>query len=169
MSDDNTRILPITATIAVSMVLFSTFLPWYSFEVVLPVQRVVHIFFVTTTLWGITTVAPIVIIAASFAAFVLSMIGPRPVANVIIALTGVGVLAYGIVRCFDVPVLGVQIVRGGLPASTQLEGGPFIELSGGLLFVLGALGDLLTAPAGAAGGSRFSSDRWRSGPSVIPR
>jgi magnesium-transporting ATPase (P-type) len=103
MSDDNTRILPITATIGASMVLFSTFLPWYSFEVVLPVQRVVHIFFVTTTLWGITTLAPIVIIAASFAAFVLSIFGPRPVANVIIALVGVGILAYGIVRCFDVP------------------------------------------------------------------
>jgi hypothetical protein len=167
MSDDNTRILPVTATIAASMAVFSTFFPWYSFQVILPVQRVVHIFFVTTTLWGITTVAPIVIIAASFAGFVLSVIGPRPVANVIIALVGVGILAYGIVRCFDVPSLGVQIVRGGLPASTQLEGGPFIELSGGLLFVLGALGDLLTAPTGAAGGSRFS-DRWRSGPSVIP-
>jgi hypothetical protein len=166
MSDDNTRILPITATIGASMALFSTFFAWYSFEVVLPVRRGVHIFFVTTTLWGITTLAPIVIIAASFAAFVLSIIGPRPLANVIIALVGVGILAYGIVRCFDVPALGIQIVRGGLPASTQLEGGPFIELSGGLLFVLGALGDLLTLPAGAVGGSRFS-DRWRSRPSVI--
>lgn len=42
------------------------------------------------------------IIAASFAAFVLSIVGPRPVANVIIALVGLGILAYGIVRCFDV-------------------------------------------------------------------
>ena len=167
MTDDNARILPITATIAASMALFSTFFSWYSFQVVIPVQRVVHIFFVTTTLWGITTVAPIVILVASFMAFVLSIVGPRPAANVIIALVGVGMLAYGIVRCFDVPALGVEIVRGGLPATTQLEGGPFIELSGGLLFLIGALGDLLTWPAGTARGSR-SSDRWRSGPSVIP-
>ena len=38
----------------------STFLPWYSFQVILPVARVVHIFSVTTTLWGFTTLAPII-------------------------------------------------------------------------------------------------------------
>jgi hypothetical protein len=167
MSDDSTRILPITAAIGASMALFATFLPWYSFQVVLPVGRVVHIFSVTTTLWGFTTLAPTVIIAASFAAFVLAILGPRPLVNVIVVLVGLGILVYGIVRCFDIPTLGVQIVRVGVPATTQLEGGPFIMLSGGLLLVLGALGDLLTAPAGVAGGSRFS-DRWRSGTRVPP-
>ena len=76
-------------------------------------------------------------------------------------------MVYSIVRCFDIPNLGVQTLPGGLRAVTQLEGGPFIELSGGLLLVLGGLGDLLTAPAGLADSSRFSR-RWRSGASMPP-
>jgi hypothetical protein len=167
MSDDSSRVLPLTVAIGGSMTLFATFLPWYSFEVVLPVGRVVHIFAVTTTLWGFTTLAPILIIAGASAALVLATLLSRPLSNVVIALIGLAIFVYAIVRCFDIPNLGVQVLPGGIQAVTQLEGGPFIELSGGLLLVLGALGDLLAAPVAAGDGSRFPG-RWRSRTSVPP-
>jgi hypothetical protein len=167
MSDDSRGVLPITVTIGAGMALFATLLPWYAFQVVLPVGRVVHIFAVTTTLWGFTTLAPILIIAGAVAALPIAGLVTRPVSNVIVTLIGLAIMAYAIVRCFDIPSLGVQVVPGGVQATTQIEGGPFIELSGGLMLVLGALGDLLAAPAGAAGGSRYSG-RWRRGTSVHP-
>ena len=66
-----------------------------------------------------------------------------------------------------VPSLGVELLPGGVPAVTQLEGGPFIELLGGGILSLGALGDLLTFPAAQEGGSRLSRG-WRVGRSVPP-
>jgi hypothetical protein len=150
------------------MTVLATFLPWYSFQVILPVSGVVHIFAVTTTLWGFTTLAPILIVAGSVLALLLAGLVSRPVSNVVVALIGLAIIAYGIVRCFDVPNLGVNILPGGLEAITQLEGGPFIILSGGLLMVLGALGDLLTVPAGDVAGRRRLSGRWRRGTSMSP-
>jgi hypothetical protein len=66
-----------------------------------------------------------------------------------------------------VPSLGVELLPGGVPAVTQLEGGPFMELLGGGILSLGALGDLLTFPAAQEGGSRLSRG-WRVGRSVPP-
>ena len=65
------------------------------------------------------------------------------------------------------PSLGVELLPGGVPAVTQLEGGPFMELLGGGILSLGALGDLLTFPAAQEGGSRLSRG-WRVGRSVPP-
>jgi hypothetical protein len=147
-----------------SMALFSTFFPWYAFEVVLPTARVVHIFAVSTTLWALTTLAPILIIVGAFVALIAIVLAPRPLAHIIVGLIGLAMIVYGVVRVFDVPDLGVQVLPGGVRAITQLEGGPFIELSGGILLVLGAVGDLLGAPIGA---TSPTARRWR-GPSSVP-
>jgi small-conductance mechanosensitive channel len=165
MFDNSRDVLFPTALIGAAVAALATFLPWYSFEVVIPVARGAHIFAVTTTLWSFTTLAPILIVVAAAVAMLVATLAPRPLANAIVGLIGVGLLAYGIVRWINIPNLGVEIVSG-LPAITQLEGGPFIELTGGLLLVLGALGDLLAAPAGAL--SRPSFSGWRAGSSVPP-
>ena len=62
--------------------MFSTVLPWYSFDVVLPAGRVVHIFAVTATQWGFTTLAPILELAGALAALLIAGLVPRPAANV---------------------------------------------------------------------------------------
>jgi hypothetical protein len=161
---DNPRVfLPLTAIIGAVLALFSTFLPWYSFQVILPVARVVHIFSVTTTLWGFTTLAPILIIAGAVVALLVAGLASPPISDAVVGLIGLAFFVYGIVRCFAVPNLGVELLPGGVPAVTQLEGGPFVELVGGLMLVLGALGDLLAAPADATyAGPR----RWRGGRST---
>lgn len=146
MFDDSRRFLTITAGIGAAMALFSTVLPWYSFNVILPVVRVVHVFAVTTTLWGFTTLAPILIVVGAFVAIVATGFLPRPAANGIAVVIALAMLVYAIIRCLDVPNLGVEILPGGIPAITELEGGPFILIGGSLLIFLGALGDLF-APA----------------------
>jgi hypothetical protein len=165
--DDSRRVLPVTAAIGGTLVGFSTLLPWYSFEVVLPAGRVVHVFAVTVTQWDFTTLAPILELAGALAALLIAGLVPRPPANVIIALIGLAIFVYGLVRCIVVPSLGVELLPGGVPAVTQLEGGPFIELLGGGILLLGALGDLLTLPAAQAGGSRRSRG-WGVSRSVPP-
>jgi hypothetical protein len=50
--------------------------------VVLPAGRVVHIFAVTVTQWGFTTLAPILELAGALAALVIAGLIPRPSANV---------------------------------------------------------------------------------------
>ena len=165
--DDSRRVLPITAGIGGTIVLFSTVLPWYSFDVVLPAGRVIHIFAVTATQWEFTTLAPILELAGALAALLVAGLVPRPAANVSIALIGLAILVYGLVRCFVVPSLGVELLHRGVPAVTQLEGGPSIELLGGGVLLLGALGDLLTLPAAQEGGPRLSRG-WRVGRSVPP-
>ena len=143
-------------------------LPWYSFDVVLPAGRVIHIFAVTATQWGFTTLAPILELAGALAALLIASLVPRPAANVSVALIGLAIFVYGLLRCFVVPSLGVALLPGGVPAAvTQLEGGPFIELLGGGILLLGALGDLLTFPAAHGAGSRPSRG-WRVGRSVPP-
>jgi hypothetical protein len=165
--DDSRRVLPITAAIGATIVVFSTVLPWYSFDVVLPAGRVTHIFAVTVTQWGFTTLAPILELAGALAVLLIAGLVPRPAANVSVALIGLAMFVYGLVRCFVVPSLGVELLPGGVPAVTRLEGGPFIELLGGGILWLGALGDLLTLPAAQQGGSRLSRG-WRVGRSVPP-
>ena len=165
--DVSRRVLPITAAIGGTIVVFSTVLPWYSFDVVLPAGRVIHIFAVTATQWGFTTLAPILELAGALAALLIAGLVPRPAANVTVALIGLAIFVYGLVRCFVVPSLGVELLPGGVPAVTQLEGGSFIALLGGGILLLGALGDLLTFPATHEGGSRLSRG-WRVGRSVPP-
>jgi hypothetical protein len=134
------------ATVAV----IATFLPWYVFDVVLPLGGVTHRFAVAATLWDVTTLAPVLIVVGAAVALVcLSIVGARW-AGPVEALIGLGITAYALVRCFDIPNLGVAGLRGGpggtAGAGTELGGGTLLAVSGGIMLLLGSLGDLLPSP-----------------------
>jgi hypothetical protein len=143
---------------------FATFVAWYSFQVVLGGGGVLNVFGVPATLWGVTTLAPILLsIGAVVALFCITMSDSRA-AGAIAALIGIGITAYAIVRCFDLPSLGVRALAPlapGARAATTLEGGPFLEIVGGIMIALGSLPNLVgapeeaQAPAGAERGGRF--------------
>jgi hypothetical protein len=138
----------VCAAIGAAVAVFATFLPWYSFAVVLPAPRTIGVFDVTSTLWGVTTLAPILIAVGSVVALTLVAIADdsRP-AGVLTLVIALALLAYGIVRCFVIPDLGVAAVtaRGivAARAATSLEGGPFVEIGGAVLLATGAIGMLM--------------------------
>jgi lysylphosphatidylglycerol synthetase-like protein (DUF2156 family) len=137
----------ICAAIGATVAVFATFLPWYSFAVVLPAPGTIGVFDVTSTLWGVTTLAPILIAVGAVGALTLVALADasRP-AGVVTLVIALAILVYGIVRCFVIPDLGVAAVtaRGAVAAraATSLEGGPFVEIGGGLLLAIGAIGML---------------------------
>ena len=145
---DTRAVLRGLAALGATFAVLATFFPWYVFEVVLPAGGVTHAFAVPITLWDLTTLAPIIIVAAAVVALVcLAMIDSR-VAGVVEALVGLGITVYAVVRCFDVPALGVDalpaaVPRGGGRAATQLAGGTFVGMAGGLMLLVGSLADLL--------------------------
>ena len=140
------------ATIAI----VATFLPWYEFGVILQVGRVTHVFDVATALWGYTTVAPILIVVGGFVALVSFTLSELQAARVLAALIGLAVAVYAIVRCADAPVLAV------------LAGGAPLALAGGLMMMIGGIGDLWWSDevpdAGIDAGQRIAHGRLR--PSV---
>jgi hypothetical protein len=165
MFDDLRIPLRLCAAVGATIALFSTFLPWYAFGVALPGREIVHVFAVTTTLWAWTTLAPILIVAASVAALIFTAVVPGRLAGAVIALVGVGITVYAIVRCVDVPNLAIH-GAAGVRVATDLEGGPFVAIAGGVMLVLGGVGELFTAPASSTTPS-FSRSRWQ-GPSTPP-
>jgi hypothetical protein len=72
---------------------------------VLALGVMTHVFVVPLTLWDLTTVAPIAIVAAAAA----------------------------------------PVVPGGGRAATQLAGGAFVAMSGGIMLMVGSLANLLPA------------------------
>ncbi|HWF73792.1 MAG TPA: hypothetical protein VG186_10640 [Solirubrobacteraceae bacterium] len=157
----NNRIsLVLTTALGAGIALLATVLPWYSFDVILPIPPVIHVFAVTVTLWGITTLAPILILVGAVTALVFAVAVDWRLAGLITGLIGLAIAVYAIVRCFDIPDLGVKAVPVPVPALTQVEAGPFAALASGTILVIGALVDLLGAPAGARV-PRFSTSRWR--------
>src|SRR5690242_9819390 len=129
--DDSRRVLRITAAIGGIIVLFSTVLPWYSFDVVLPADpRHPH-------LCGHGY--PVGLHHAGADPGARRSPGraahrrPCPATGCQrdIALIGLAIFVYGLVRCFCGAQPRVELLPGGVPAVTQLEGGPFIELLGG--------------------------------------
>lgn len=146
MSSDTRAALRGLGILGATVAGLTTFLPWYVFEVVLPVGGVTHVFAVPITLWGLTTLAPIlIVVGAAVALLCLSFVRARW-ASAVAAVIGLGISAYAVVRCFDVPSFGVDLLpaSSGLPrAKTQLEGGPILAIGGGLMLLAGSLADLL--------------------------
>jgi hypothetical protein len=151
MPSDTRAVLRGVGALGATLAVFATFLPWYVFEVIIPVPGFTHVFAVATSLWGVTTLAPILIVVSAVVALVcLSMVRARW-AGVIEALIGVGITAYAVVRCFDVPALGVDLLAPGAGrATTQLGGGTFMAMAAGLALLAGSLGDLLPVRDGTA-------------------
>jgi hypothetical protein len=158
--------LRLSAAVGATIALFSTFLPWYSFGVVFPANEVIHVFAVTTTLWGWTTLAPILIVVGAAVALVLTAAVDGRIPGLIVALIGAAITAYAIVRCFDIPNLSVR-GTSGTRSVTELEGGPFVAIAGGLMLVIGGIGELLVAPSQRERSPSISRGRWQ-GPSTPP-
>jgi hypothetical protein len=129
---NNTRVsLALTPVFGAGLAVLATLLPWYSFDVVLPVPGVVHVFAVTTTLWGVATLAPVLILVGAVAALVLTSVVNWRFSDVVTGLIGLAIVVYSLVRCIDVPNLGIPGLHASVPAITHVEGGPFLALAAG--------------------------------------
>jgi hypothetical protein len=175
MFEDFKIVSRVCGAVGASVALFATFLPWYSFEVVLPVRGTpLHFFAVTSTLWGFTTLAPILVVAGAIVALALLAVGEGRLTAIVTALIALAILVYAAVRCFDLPSLGVALVGpNGVVATkavTVLEGGPFVAIAGGLMLAIGALGNLWPASSAVPGSERETRRGWeREGPPFTPR
>jgi len=95
-------------------------------------------------------------VAGAVASLILLALVDSRIAGALTALIGVAIAAYAVVRCFDIPNLGIRDLgqtAGQVRADTKLDGGPFLALTGGILLALGSLADLLPAreqPEGTA-------------------
>lgn len=174
MFEDFKLVSRVCGAVGASVILLATFLPWYSFEVVLPVRGTpLHFFAVTSTLWGFTTLAPILVVVGAFVALVLLAVGEGRLTGIVTALIALAIVVYAAVRCFDLPSLGVALVGPSrvvaTTAVTTLEGGTFVALAGGLMLAIGALGSLWPAGSAVPGAERDAGRGWeREGPSFTP-
>jgi hypothetical protein len=171
MSDYTRSLLRSLGILGAILVVLSPFFSWYSYEVVVQSGRVTNIFDVAMTLWGLTTLAPILLSAGAVAALVVMTLVTSRAAALATALIGLGVVAYALVRCFDIPDLGVSALanRPRVDAATSVDAGIFLAISGGALLVIAALGELLpsraaeSTPETAALGGRPRLGRRRRG------
>jgi hypothetical protein len=117
------------------------------------------------SLWELTTLAPVLLVVAGAlgaALLLFSIPGSGRAAAAVAGLFGLAIVAYCVVKCFDLPDLGpTGDVTAFLPvpggagtgasahASTTVNAGPFVGIVGGLLMVAGAFG-LTLEPSAAA-------------------
>jgi hypothetical protein len=145
------------AVIGAVVVFVSTAITWYTREVSVAAAagQVGFSSSNSYTLWDLTTLAPVLLVVAAASAAVLVLFAPpdssRPAAAAA-GLMGLGITAYCVVKCFDLPDLGptgalqglVLLPEGGsgvsASASTVLNAGPFVGLVGGLMLFAGAVG-----------------------------
>jgi hypothetical protein len=139
------------------VVVMSTFVAWYDFAVLFSVQQVVHQFVVPVDLWSLYPLAAALLCAGALACTWIVGVSSGRVAGAIASLLSLGVVVYAAVRILDIPGLAIDQLPPGLAhaveAATNLEGGPFLALLGGIMLSLGALGVLFPARAG-------SEQRW---------
>jgi hypothetical protein len=165
-----TRTTHVLAIVGAVVVFVATAISWYTRDVSFAtnVGEVGYASSKSYTLWDLTTLAPVllVIAAALGAGLVLfSTPGSARVAAALAGILGLGITAYCVVKCFDIPDLGpTGDVNGFLPvqgaagvtasahASTVLNAGPFVGIVGSLMMVAGAFGL-------AAESSRESTER----------
>jgi hypothetical protein len=166
MFDDLKIPLRLSAAVGATFALFATFLPWYSFGAAFPTPEVVHIFAVTTTLWGLTTVAPLLMVVGAAVALIFTAVLDGRITGMVVGLIGLGVTVYAIVRLFEVPNLGIRW-PGGVRAVTELEGGPFVALAGGIMLLIGGIGELIVSSASSEGTRWASASHWGD-PSTPP-
>jgi hypothetical protein len=144
MDVDPRAVLRGLAAVGTTIAFLAMFLPWYLFEVILPARGGTAVFSVPVTLWNVTTLAPILIAVGAVAALACLTLVTARWAGAVEALVGLGIVAYAIVRAFDVPDLGVA-PAGAANAATRVGGGIFLAVAGGLMLLIGSLGDLLPA------------------------
>jgi hypothetical protein len=167
MFDDVKIPLRLSAAVGATIAIFATFLPWYSFGVVFGTREVVHVVAVTTTLWGLTTIAPILIVVGAAVALIFTAVLDGRITGLVVTVAGLGITAYAIVKLVEIPELGVR-GPNGVRAVTELEGGPFLALVGGLMLLIGGVGEVIASSASPSDTrSSASRTRWQ-GPSTRP-
>jgi hypothetical protein len=148
--------------VGAAVVLMSTFVPWYDFNVALPTPGTQ--FDVPVSLWSLYPGAAGLLTAAAVAVLLVANVpslSARRAAGVAAALLGLAVTVYAAARILDIPGLAIfQVPRpagaDALEAGTQLDGGPFLSLLGGFMLTLGSLPVIL--PAAIESGS-YSDQR----------
>jgi hypothetical protein len=161
MSLRTTHVLAIVGAVVVFL---ATAISWYTRDVSFATNAagVGYASSKTYTLWDLTTLAPVLLVlAAAAAAGIVLFTSPASArrAGGIAGLLGLGITAYCVVKCFDLPDFGpTGDVNSFLPvaggsgigvsaqASTVLDAGPFVGIVGGLMIVAGALGLPSQAP-----------------------
>jgi hypothetical protein len=155
MSIRTTHVLAIVGAV---VVFIATAISWYTRDVsfATTVDGVGYASSKSYALWDLTTLAPVLlVVAAALGAGLLLFSTPgstRATAG-LAGLLGLAIVAYCVVKCFDLPDLGpTGDVTGFLPtpgdsgagasahASTTVNAGPFVGIVGGLLMVAGAFG-----------------------------
>jgi hypothetical protein len=160
-----TRTTHVLAIVGAVVVVVATAITWYTHDVSFAtnVGGVGYAASKSYSLWDLTTLAPVLLVvgAAVGAGLILfSTSSSARVAAVISGLIGLGIAAYCVVKCFDIPDFGPTgdvnaflPVQGGTGlgasahASTVLNAGPFVGILGSALMVAGALGLAGEAPA----------------------
>jgi hypothetical protein len=150
-----TRTTHVLAIVGAVVVVVATAITWYTRDVSFA-SNVGGVGFASSksySLWDLTTLAPVLLVvgAAVGAGLVLfSTPSSARVAALVSGLIGLGIAAYCVVKCFDIPDFGpTGDVNGIIPgagvgasahASTVLNAGPFVGILGGALMVAAALG-----------------------------
>jgi hypothetical protein len=119
MSSDTRALLRGAGSLGATLAVLATFLPWYVFDVAVPARGGRQLFAVPVTLWGVATLAPVLIVAGALAALVCLTVVTARWAGAVEALVGLGIAAYAIVRCFDVPDLAVDAGRAAARARSR--------------------------------------------------
>jgi hypothetical protein len=156
MSDFTRATLRAFGSLGATLVVLSTFITWYTFDVVFRVGSTVHEFAVGVDLWGPYTLAGILLVVGGAVGLVLVNMPPaassRP-AGIVAAAIAVAVVVYAVIRCLQIPDLGISQIAsalaGGASAGTHLDGGPFLAIAGGLMLFAGAA-SLLVPSTGEA-------------------
>jgi hypothetical protein len=155
MSSRTTHVLAIVGTV---VVFIATAITWYTHEVSFAtnIGGVDYTSSKSYALWDLTTLAPVLLVVAAVLGaglLLFSTPGSARAPAGLAGLFGLAIVAYCVVRCFDLPDFGATgDVNGFLPvpggagvvasahASTVLNAGPFVGIVGGLLMVAGAFG-----------------------------
>ena len=153
-----TRTSHVLAIVGAVVVFVATAISWYTRDISFATNAggVGYASSKSFTLWDLTTLAPVLlVVGAALGAALVTFSTPSSarVAALLAGFAGLGITAYCVVKCLDLPDLGpTGAVNSFLPvqggsglgvsahASTTLNAGPFVGLLGGLLLAAGALG-----------------------------
>ena len=172
MQDSTRSTLKLFGNVGAGLVAFSTLVAWYSFHVAFSVPATA--FWVPESLWSLYPGAAALICAGALVGLALvnvPSLAQTRWAGVAIALVGLAVVVYSAVRILDLPSFGVfDVARpfgyGTIERGTDLDGGPFLALTGGFLLTLGALPVLVTAGERSRSFSGSRSPAMGGGPGV---
>jgi hypothetical protein len=135
---------PALGILGAAIVVTSTFVSWYTFDVAVSIAGVADVFVVPVTLWNYAPIAAALLVLAAVVGVALYALPPelasRPM-RIGAGVLGLAVAAYALYRCLDVPELGLPAAAGR--TDTTVDGGPFLALGGGILQALGALPALM--------------------------